>query len=70
MKRKALLVEVERQLASSPNECQNVKFQLLYLHFIFRSLLCIYYDGSMKIVQNKQPRKVLANFFGHNIEQP
>ena len=31
----------------------------MYLHFIFRSFLCINYDDSVLIVQNTRYRKVI-----------
>ena len=47
-----------------------LKFYLLYLHFIFRSFLCIDCENSALIVKIRGIEKLLNNVFGYNVEQP
>ena len=49
-------------MASSPDEGQNVNYQLLHLHLNFRSFLCNNCDDSVLTLQKKQrPEKLLHN---------
>ena len=43
----------------SPDECKKSNFELLYLHVIFRSFLCINCDDSMLNVQNTWRRNII-----------
>ena len=64
---KPLLVELERQpLGSSSDEHQKI----LYLHFIFRSFLCIFVMIQSKLCKIHGTEKLITNLFGITVKQP